>query len=83
MMQPQMGYQGGAMAKPGQMMPGMMPQQQQDGSCQIAGCVFPAIHTCKYDNFCCRDKKFGGCGKRYCNNHRYDRTVIHKSKKST
>ena len=44
--------------------------------CHIEGCQFTGNNICRWENCCCRSKTVGGCGKRYCKAHEYERIFI-------
>ena len=41
--------------------------------CYYPNCNYVGSGVCKWNNCCLRSKKRGGCGRRYCHTHKYEK----------
>ena len=51
--------------------------------CFINDCNYVGTGICKWNNCCLRKKKRNGCGRRYCYNHKNDKTQVIPTKNSS
>ena len=66
--------------------PAMMPSTTSAGTvpmamtqdptiqCHVQGCMYVGNGRCNWTNLICRSKKTGGCKKRYCHLHKYEKS---------
>ena len=49
--------------------------------CYMAGCSFVGNGICKWNNCCLRFRRRGGCSRRFCQNHKFEKIQFVRTKR--